>query len=323
MEKILNVSELIRKYDIPFMQRHTEVYSEYGVNPGLAVILTSDDPGSVSYTKGIKRFCSKYGVRCSDFSVESGRELSALIEKLNSDPDVDGIMVMYPTPFPGNDTVFMNSIHPEKDVEGLHNSYLGYLAQFEKTRPGDSLRKYVIPPTAKGILYIIKRYFEIFEDHKEQNGCYPDGRQSNPFSVEGRHFTIINDSLAVGRSLALMLLNENGSVQICHKYTPYYDILGYLRTSDFIISAVPSNRFVIPTDAVSENAVVIDISFEGNFEYPGIIDKCFKIAPRWDLTEKGNRINDITLYRLISNLFYLVNSKQSDELIKKIEGGGS
>jgi 5,10-methylene-tetrahydrofolate dehydrogenase/methenyl tetrahydrofolate cyclohydrolase len=319
MDKIINVSELIEKYDIPFMERHREVYSEYGVQPKLAVILTSDDPGSISYTKGIKRFCSANGVECEDFTTNSTEELKELICKLNDDKDIDGMMVMYPTPYQENDTVFMNMINPAKDVEGLHNTYLGYLAQFEKTRAGDNLRKHVIPPTAKGILYIIKRYYELFEKHKEEHEYYPDGKQSNPFSVEGRHFTIINDSLAVGRSLALMLLNENGSVQICHKYTPYYDILGYIRTSDFIISAVPSSQFVIPTDAVSENAIVIDISFEGNFEYPGIIDKCYKIAPRWDLTKKGNRINDITLYRLISNLFYLVNSKQSDELIKKIE----
>jgi hypothetical protein len=69
---------------------------------------------------------------------------------------------------------------------------------------------------------------------------------------------------------------------------------------------------------VPENAIVVYISFEVNFEYPSITEKVKKIAPRWYLTEKGNRINDMTLYRLISNLFYLINSKLPDSLLNKL-----
>lgn len=318
MEKILNVSELIEKYDIPDFEQASRIYAKLGIKARLAVILTSDDAGCISYTKGIKRFCALYNIDCHDYRVASGDELGDLICKLNSDEAVDGIMVMYPTPFSDNDAQFMNQINPAKDIEGLHNTYLGYLAQFEKFRDPNKLQKLVIPPTAKGILYIIKRYHAIYEKFKKANGHYPDYRYSNPFEIEGKHFTIINDSLAVGRSLALMLLNENGSVQICHKYTSYYDILRHASTSDFIISAVPSDDFVIPTEVVPENAIVIDISFSGNFEYPSIIEKCYKIAPRWDLVEKGNRINDITLYRLISNLFYLINAKIDPEVLKTV-----
>lgn len=315
MDRIINVSELIEKYDKPFFEKQVEAYKKHSISVSMAVILTSDDPGCISYSKGIIKFCNKYSVNCLVFNTDSSNDLKLTIDKLNNDNSIDGIMIMYPTPYPENDTVFMNSISPEKDIEGLHNSFLGYLAQFEKTLPGDDLRKHVIPPTAKGILYIIKRYYEQYEKIKAETGSYPDLKQSNPFTIEGKHFTIINDSLAVGRSLALMLLNEHGSIQICHKFTPYYDILSYVRNSDFIISAVPSSKFMIPTDVINENSIIIDISFEGNFDYPSVIDKCYKIAPKWDLAKKGNRINDITLYRLLSNLFYLVNCKQSDEFI--------
>jgi len=273
---------------------------------------------SISYSKGIKRFAEQWGIDCRIVSSSTTKELFSIIEELNNDNSIDGIMIMYPTPYPESDTIFMNKVLPAKDIEGLHYTYMGYLAQFEKFQDTEKLRKLVIPPTAKGILYIIKRYFDIYENIKIEKGEYPEYRNSNPFDIEGKHFTIINDSLAVGRSLALMLLNENGSVQICHKYTPYYDILQYVRTSDFIISAVPLSDFKIPTQVVPEHCVIIDISFEGNFEYPDIFSRCYKIAPRWDLVEKGNRINDITLYRLITNLFYLINNKQSAEFIKKL-----
>ncbi len=318
MEKILNVSELIEKYDIPDFEQAVRIYEKLGIKVGVAVILTSDDAGSVSYTKGIRRFCANFNITFRDLRANTAQELTDLINELNDDDSVDGIMVMYPTMFSDNDAQFMNQINPAKDIEGLHNTYLGYLAQFEKFRDPNKLQKLVIPPTSKGILYIIKRYHSIYEKYKKANGHYPDYRYSNPFEIEGKRFTIINDSLAVGRSLALMLLNENGSVQICHKYTSYYDILRHASTSDFIISAVPSDDFVIPTEVVPENAIVIDISFSGNFEYPSIIEKCYKIAPRWDLVEKGNRINDITLYRLISNLFYLVNAKIDPEVLKTV-----
>lgn len=318
MNKIIDVQELINQYDIPYFENTINVYQKNNIKPKLAVILTSDDAGCVSYSKGISRFCGSYNIDCQIIHSATEEELISHINKLNNDSSIDGMMIMYPTPYEMSDTLFMNMVSPEKDVEGLHNTYLGYLAQFEKFSDAGKMRKLVIPPTAKGILYIIKRYYDMYENVKKETGTYPDSRQSNPFSIEGKHFTIINDSLAVGRALALMLLNENGSVQICHKYTPYYDILRHIRTSDFIISAVPSDKFIIPTDVVTENSIIIDISFEGNFEYPSIIDKCYRIAPRWDLVKKGNRINDITLYRLVSNLFYLINCKLHDEILSQL-----
>lgn len=119
----------------------------------------------------------------------------------------------------------------------------------------------------------------------------------------------------MGRSLALMLLNENGSARVCHEYTDFDDILKSVEHSDIIISAVPKNNFIIPTNKIPNNSIVIDLSFVGNFDYPSIYEKVYKIAPKWNKVEKGNRINDMTLYRLISNLFYLINLKLSDSLL--------
>jgi 5,10-methylene-tetrahydrofolate dehydrogenase/methenyl tetrahydrofolate cyclohydrolase len=123
--------------------------------------------------------------------------------------------------------------------------------------------------------------------------------------------------------MALMFLNENGSVRVCQEYSAFADIIEFVKTSDFVISAVPSKGFRIPTEAIREGAVVIDISFAGNFEYPAVFEKAFRIAPRWDLAEKGNRINDLTLYRLISNLFYLINRSLPDDVLLELEGRGN
>ncbi len=316
--KILNVKSLIEKYDYPTFGCTRFFYEQLEIRPSLAVVLTNDNPGSVSYFKGIKNFCGKHNIQCFDFHTQNASELSSLILKLNNDPTVHGIMIMYPTGYDVKESVFMNSVDPAKDVEGLHHIHLGYLTQFEKFRDPEKLTKLVMPPTAKGIISIIKRYAIIYDEFKNKNGNYPDNINENPFYLEGKRITIINDSLAVGRSLALMMLNENAYVQICHKYTPFERILMSVSRSDYIISAVPSSEFVIPAEYLPEHSIVIDISFEGNFEYPAAIDKCYKIAPKWNLTEKGNRINDMTLNRLINNLFYLINSKLPKEVLKKM-----
>jgi 5,10-methylene-tetrahydrofolate dehydrogenase/methenyl tetrahydrofolate cyclohydrolase len=283
----------------------------------MTAVLTNNDPGCRSYIRGIERFCKKWGVKFNSVKTSNSEELEATIKDLNSS-DTDGVMVMYPTGYDKKDTFFMNLLDPNKDVEGLNGANLGYLVQFEKFKDAEGLKKYVIPPTAKGILYMFKRNFSYYEEHKERFGIYPNNDKKNPFSIEGKRITIINDSLAVGRSLALMFLNELGSIQICHKYTKFEDVLEFVSNSDIVVSAVPSSKFVIPTDIVKESTMIIDISFEGNFEYPSIIDKAYKIAPRWDLIKKGNRINDITLYRLISNQFYLINGRLDKDILVKL-----
>ncbi len=319
-DKILNVQHLVEKYDIPSFSCTQTFYTQHHVIPCLAVILTSEDPGSVSYTRGIKRFCAANNVECKDFLVNSADDLSDTIQKLNEDSSVHGIMIMYPTGYGVKDTTFMNMVNPIKDVEGLHNTNLGYLVQYEKFRDAEQLLKLVIPPTAKGILSILKRYYIDFEDFYKQRGFYPENVKHNPFDLEGKRVTVINDSLAVGRSLALMLLNENAYVQVCHQFTPFEKTLESVSLSDIVISAVPSNKFKIPSEYIPENSIIIDISFEGNFDYPSVFEKCYKIAPRWDLVEKGNRINDMTLNRLISNLHYLVNCCLPEETLKKMSG---
>ncbi|HOO60006.1 MAG TPA: bifunctional 5,10-methylenetetrahydrofolate dehydrogenase/5,10-methenyltetrahydrofolate cyclohydrolase [Candidatus Mcinerneyibacteriales bacterium] len=306
-DRIIDVSRLIEAFDKPEFVRREEAYSRLGITPSLAVVMAGEDPGSLSYMRGIERFCRSRQVSFHSVVCMDSRHLEKTIHELNQDEETHGIMILYPTPFRGKDTRFMNAVSPAKDVEGLHHTHLGYLVQFEQFKDPLKLKKLVIPPTAKGILYIFKRYALLYEEAKKRDGAYPLGFDENPFTITGKRFTIINDSLAVGRSLALMLLNENGSVRVCHRHTSFREVLALCHRSDVIVSAVPG-PFTIPTEEVPRGAVVIDISFEGNFEYPDVSTKAGLIAPKWNLTEKGNRINDMTLYRLLSNLYYLIDA---------------
>ncbi|WGS64070.1 bifunctional 5,10-methylenetetrahydrofolate dehydrogenase/5,10-methenyltetrahydrofolate cyclohydrolase [Marinitoga aeolica] len=321
-EKLFDIKFLIENFDKPIFEKNIELYKKNNIKPQLVCILTSDDPGSISYAKGIKNICKKYNVNSILEKCESKDELEEKINYYNNDNGTNGIIIMYPTPYNIKDTYFMNLISTEKDVEGLNHEYMGYLVQHEFYSDKESLRKLIIPPTAKGILYVLKRNYLVYENYYKSYGKYPDDLKENPFKLEGKKVVVINDSLAVGRSLALMMLNENASVRVCQKYTDYDDILKFVSISDIIISAVPSEKFRIPTKYISKNSIVFDIAFEGNFEYPDVFDKVYKISPKWNLVKKGNRINDMTLHRLISNLFYLVNRKlPNDDLIelKKLE----
>jgi 5,10-methylene-tetrahydrofolate dehydrogenase/methenyl tetrahydrofolate cyclohydrolase len=317
-KKIINIKNIIEKYEKPELIKHLNFYSQHNINPKMCAILTTDDPGSLSYMKGIKTFCKKYNITFKDYYIDQKKKLEELIYELNSDREVDGIMIMYPTAFDIKDTFFMNLIDDGKDLEGLTKTHLGYLVQYKKFLNTNKKRKLIIPPTPKGILYIFKKFSRDYEEYKKKNGNYPNKLTYNPFKIERKKITIINDSIAVGRSLSLMLLNENGSVRVCHEYTNFEDILKSVELSDIIISAVPNKNFTIPTDSIPSESIVIDLSFVGNFDYPNIFDKVYRIAPKWNLAEKGNRINDMTLFRLISNLFYLINLNLSDSLLNKL-----
>ena len=304
--KLFNIKTIIDMFDKPIFEKNIELYKKNNINPSMACIITSDDLGSLSYSKGIKNICKKFNIGFKEFYAYSRQDLTDTINLCNKDDSISGIITLYPIDY-GKDTHFMNLVSFKKDVEGLNNEYLGYLMQHEKFQDEYGLRKLIIPPTAKGILYVLKRYNRIFELHKKTFGKYPDVVKENPFNLNGKKVTIINDSLAVGRSLAVMFLNENASVRVCQKYTDYKDILNFVSNSDIVVSAVPSKKFIIPTTFIKENSIIFDISFNGNFEYPSIYNNVYKISPMWRLVKKGNRINDMTLHRLISNLFYLTN----------------
>ena len=161
--------------------------------PGLAVVLVGSDPASQSYVRNKRRAADKVGIEAFDFDLPAGTceaDLLALIDELNADPKVHGILVQLPLPGIPDATALIERIHPDKDVDGFHPQNVGHLA----------LRQFGLRPcTPRGITTLL---------------AYTDQ------PVRGQSATIVGVSNHVGRPMALELLIAGCTVTSCHKFTP-------------------------------------------------------------------------------------------------------
>ena len=197
--------------------------------PGLAVILVGVDPASQVYVGSKRRACEEVGFisRSYDLSATASQEeLLALIDRLNDDADVDGILVQLPLPRHINPETVIERINPKKDVDGFHPYNMGRLAV---------KMPLLRPCTPRGVMIML-----------EHSGI----------SVEGKHAVVIGQSNIVGRPMALELLMERATVTICHSRTR--DLPEEVKRADIIVAAVGIPRFV-KGDWVKPGAVVIDV----------------------------------------------------------------
>ncbi|HUH90323.1 MAG TPA: bifunctional methylenetetrahydrofolate dehydrogenase/methenyltetrahydrofolate cyclohydrolase FolD [Lysobacter sp.] len=199
--------------------------------PGLAVVLVGGDPASAVYVRNKRRAASKVGIRAIDFDLpaETGDdELLVLIDKLNADPDVHGILVQLPLPDRRDATALIHRISPKKDVDGFHPENVGHLA----------LRQFGLRPcTPRGITTLL---------------AYTDR------PVRGASATIVGVSNHVGRPMALELLIAGCTTTCCHKFTPPAVLEAAVRGADILVVAVGRPQ-LIPGEWVKPGAVVIDV----------------------------------------------------------------
>lgn len=236
MAEVISGKELsLKKRD--FMKNQVEMLeNKYGRKPHLAVILVGDDPGSVSYVTGKEKACNEIGItnttikKPNDITQE---ELLEIIEELNNDKSVDGILVQLPLPKHINQTFIINSIRPDKDVDGFHpvNVASLYLKQ-----PG------IIPCTPKGIMEVL---------------------DSVNISIEGKRAVVIGRSNIVGLPVSKLMLDRNATITIAHSRTK--DLASVTKEADILIAAVGKPLFV-KRDMVKEGAVVIDVGVNRNPE---------------------------------------------------------
>lgn len=200
-----------------------------GVRPGLAAILAGDDPASRIYVRNKARACEETGVRSEVHEFPAGVAESALLERvaqLNADPRVHGILVQLPLPRQiGADRV-LAAVSPAKDVDGFHAVNLGALLQ---GRPG------FVPGTPAGVMRLI-----------EYAGV----------PLTGKNATIVGRSTIVGKPLALLLLQKDATVTICHSKTA--DLAAVTRRADILVAAVGRAK-LITADMVKPGACVIDV----------------------------------------------------------------
>lgn len=225
--------------------------------PGLAVVLVGADPASQVYVSNKRKACEEVGFLSRSFDLpadSSQEELIALVDKLNDDAEIDGILVQLPLPAGLNAEAILERIHPHKDVDGFHPYNIGRLAQRIP-----ALR----PCTPKGIMTMI---------------------EATKRPVKGLDAVIVGASNIVGRPMSLELLLAGCTVTTCHKFTQ--DLKSHVSRADLLVVAVGKPAF-IPGDWIKPGAIVIDVGINrtaegglvGDVEFDKAKDRAGYITP--------------------------------------------
>lgn len=200
-----------------------------GVVPTLAVVLVGKDPASLSYVTAKERTCERLGMRSLDHRLEertTTAELVDLVRGLSQDPGVHGILVQLPLPTHVDQRAVLEAIAPEKDVDGFLPTSAGALFTGRPT---------FVPCTPAGVMRLLDYY---------------------AIPLAGKHAVVVGRSLTVGRPLALLLLERNCTVTICHSRTP--DLSTHTLQADILIAAV-GRAHLVRGDMIKPGAVVIDV----------------------------------------------------------------
>lgn len=227
--QILDGKALAQKIQQALQQEIQTLVPQIGRSPGLAVLMVGDNPASAVYVRNKEKACEKIGMRSfgKHFPVlTSQEELTAVIQELNEDPNVDGILVQLPLPKHLDSVALLHTIAPEKDADGLHPVNLGHLVRGET-----GLRSC----TPAGVMALLAEY---------------------NIDVAGKNAIVIGRSILVGKPLALMLLEKNATVTIAHSRTQ--DLAALTRQADIVVGAVGIPE-MITAEMVKPRAIVIDV----------------------------------------------------------------
>lgn len=229
---------------------------EYGRKIGLAVILAGENPASKIYVRNKIAACEETDVKSMEYylpdSVTTG-ELVELVETLNADENVDGLLVQLPLPAGVNEKAVLGAVAPGKDVDGFHAVNAGNLMLGNPC---------LAACTPSGVMELIK---------------------STGTTIAGKHAVVVGRSNIVGKPVALMLLSENATVTVCHSRTQ--NLADYTQSADILVVAVGKKEF-ITGDMIKLGAVVIDVGMNredkklyGDVEYATAAEKAAFITP--------------------------------------------
>lgn len=230
---------------------------EKGILVGLAVVIVGNDPASLVYVNNKKKACAACGIESYEYALPeetTEEELLALVEKLNGDPAVNGILVQLPLPRQIDEHRIIEAISPKKDVDAFHAVNVG------KIMIGDFD---FLPCTPSGCMDLI---------------------DSTGVPVEGKRCVVIGRSNIVGKPMAMLLLHRNGTVTICHSKTK--NLKEICQEADILVAAVGRPNFVT-ADMVKEGAVVIDVGMNrlengklcGDVDFEGVSKVAGWITP--------------------------------------------
>ena len=222
----------------------------------LALIMVGDNPASHVYVRNKVKACEEVGIIVRDYFLDeniSQKEILDIINKCNADDSVNGILVQLPLPSHIDEKTVINTIHPNKDVDGLTLFNQGKLFMNEDC---------LVPATPKGIITLLKRYY---------------------VDITGKSVVIVGRSNLVGKPLAMLFLQENATVTIAHSKTA--NLKEVTKKADILVSAVGKAK-LITADMVKRDAVVVDVGTNrfdgklcGDVDYENVVDVASYISP--------------------------------------------
>ena len=228
-----------------------------GIKVKLVVVLVGDNSASEVYVRNKQKACEYVGIESETYNLPestSQSELLELVNKLNNDKEVSGILVQLPLPKHIDEDFIIKTISPLKDVDGFHPENVGKLSIGQKG---------YVSCTPSGVIELLKRY---------------------NIDIEGQNCVIIGRSNIVGKPMAMLLLRENATVTICHSKTK--DLKEFTQKADILIAAIGRAKF-ITADYVKEDAIVIDVGMNrdeegklcGDVDFEDVKDKVKAITP--------------------------------------------
>ena len=239
------------------LKEEVQKIKEMGGNICLAVVQVGDDPASSVYVNNKKKACAYIGIESRAFELPettTEAELVSLVETLNADSGVNGILVQLPLPSHINEDLVIRTISPDKDVDGFHPQSVGRLWIGEKG---------FLSCTPAGIIQLLKR---------------------SGIGIEGKECVVIGRSNIVGKPMAALLLRENGTVTVAHSRTK--NLKEVARRADILIVAIGKKQF-INSEYIKDGAVVIDVGMHrdennklcGDVDFTDVADKVSAITP--------------------------------------------
>lgn len=252
--------------------------------PGLAVVLVGSDPASQVYVTNKRKSCAEVGFISKSYDLPataSQEELLALIDTLNTDPQIDGILVQLPLPQHIDSEMVIERIHPDKDVDGFHPYNVGRLAQrIPKLRPC----------TPWGVMTLLEHTGE---------------------DIRGKEAVIVGASNIVGRPMGLELLLAGCTVTTCHRFTR--NLEAHVRRAEILVVAVGKPNF-IPGAWIREGAIIIDVGINrlpngklaGDVDYEGASQHAGWITP------VPGGVGPMTIATLLQNTLYVAESLRQD-----------
>lgn len=258
----------------------TRLKNDHGITPGLAVVLVGEDPASQVYVRSKGKMTVEVGMKSVEHKLDADTpeaDVLALIDQLNKDPEIHGILVQLPLPKHLDEDLIINSVSPAKDVDGFHISNVGLLGTGQKS---------MVPCTPLGCLMMLR-------DHHG--------------SLSGMDAVVIGRSNIVGKPMAQLLLGDSCTVTIAHSRTK--DLADVVRRADIVVAAVGRPEMV-PGDWIKKGATVIDVGInrldapekgEGKTKLVGDVDYDSCAAVAGAITPVPGGVGPMTIACLLAN----------------------